>query len=62
MWELLVVGFYLWYFVEWTLRLLMAGNAYRNLSFEREAYENQDNENYLTTRKPFAWRKYLKGK
>jgi hypothetical protein len=62
MWELLVVGFYLWYFVEWTLRLLMAGNAYRNLSFEREAYGNQDNENYLTTRKPFAWIKYVKGK
>ena len=35
--ELLVVGFYLWYLVEWLIRLLMPGNAYLNISFEREA-------------------------
>jgi hypothetical protein len=55
MWELLVVGFYVWYFVEWMIRLFMKGNAYRNISFEREAYANQDDISYLTTRKLFAF-------
>ena len=32
--EMLVVGFYLWYTVEWLIRLLMRGNAYLNISFE----------------------------
>jgi membrane-anchored protein YejM (alkaline phosphatase superfamily) len=61
MWELLVIGFYLWYLAEWLIRLFMRGNAYRNISFEREAYANQDNVEYLKQRKLFAWIKYLKG-
>jgi hypothetical protein len=59
MWELLVVGFYVWYFVEWMIRLFMKGNAYRNISFEREAYANQDDILYLDTRKLFAFLKYI---
>jgi hypothetical protein len=59
MWELLVVGFYVWYFTEWLIRLFMKGNAYRNLSFEREAYANQDDILYLDTRKLFAFLKYI---
>jgi membrane-anchored protein YejM (alkaline phosphatase superfamily) len=61
MWEMLVVFFYLWYLAEWLVRLFMSGNAYRNISFEREAYGNQDNVEYLKKRKLFAWIKYLKG-
>lgn len=61
MWEMLVIGFYLWYFIEWIVRLFMPGSAYRNISFEREAYGNQDNVEYLKQRKLFAWIKYLKG-
>ena len=53
--ELLIVGFYLWYLVEWIIRLFMRGNAYRNISFEKEAYTNQDNLNYLKTRKRYNW-------
>ena len=33
--------------------------AYRDLSFEREAYAHEKDENYLKTRKPFAWIKYV---
>jgi len=33
-----------------------------NLSFEREAYQNMNNLNYLNQRRPFAWIKYLKKK
>ncbi len=59
MWELLVVGFYLWYIIEWLIRLPMKGRAYLNISMEREAYENMYDPNYLIKRKPYAWTKYL---
>lgn len=58
--ELLYVGFYLMYVVEWFLRLFMRGNAYRNISFEREAYSNEKIEEYLRDRKLFAFLRYLK--
>ena len=51
-------AFYIWYVQEWLVRLPM-GNAYRNISFEREAYDNEKNLSYLDTRKPFDWMKYL---
>ena len=56
--EMLGIFFYLWYLVEWLIRLPF-GNAYYNISFEREAYRNEHNKNYLNERKPFAWIKYL---
>lgn len=57
--EMLYVFFYLWYFVEWIIRLLGKGNAYRSLGFEKEAYSNDDNLSYLDIRPMFAWWKYL---
>ena len=57
--ELLYLPFYLLYLLEWLIRLLMRGNAYRNISFEREAYEHMHDPNYLLTRRRFAWWKYL---
>lgn len=55
--ELLYVGFYLCYLIEWLVRLLRRGNAYRNISFEREAYACQHNPGYLHIRRRFAqWR------
>ena len=57
--ELWYIGFILWYLVEWLIRL-PKGNAYRNISFEREAYANDDNLTYLETRRRFAFVKYLK--
>jgi hypothetical protein len=60
--ELLFVGFYVLYLLEWLVRLPMRGNAYRNISFEREAYANQRNRLYLSNRKLFASFKYLKRK
>jgi hypothetical protein len=38
----------------------MRGNAYRNISFEREAYANQRNLDYLNSRRPYSWRRYMK--
>jgi len=58
--EMLFVFFYLAYVIEWVVRLPMRGNAYRNISFEREAYSNQRNLNYLNERRLYAWRRYLR--
>ena len=58
--EMLYVFFYLAYLLEWLVRLPMRGNAYRNISFEREAYANQRDLDYLQRRRHFAWRGYMK--
>lgn len=61
--ELLVLPFFLWYFIEYAVRLLQYRNAnlaYRNISFEREAYSNELDLNYLKTRRIFSFLKYLK--
>ena len=58
--ELLYVFFYLFYFFEWILKLFKYGlNSYYNISFEREAYKNEGNMEYLESRKKFAFLKYL---
>ena len=57
--EMLYVFFYLLYFMEWIVRLFGKGNAYRNISFEREAYDNDGNPGYLNQRRKFAWMDYL---
>jgi len=51
--ELLVIPFFIWYLMEFLLRLIQYGNmdlAYRNISFEREAYTNEKDFNYLRKR------------
>ncbi len=61
--ELLFIPFYVWYLIEWLIRLLQYRNwnkAYRNISFEREAYSNDHNLSYLPNRRPFSSLKYLK--
>jgi hypothetical protein len=61
--ELLVLPFFLWYFVEYAVRLLQYKNAnlaYRNISFEREAYVNELDLDYLETRSFFRFLKYLR--
>lgn len=51
--ELLIVPFLLWYVVEFVIRTLFGkGDAYRNICFEREAYENENDMGYLDHR-PF---------
>lgn len=60
--ELFILGFYLWYVVEWLINLIRYKNrylAYRNIGFEREAYDNDANLYYLKQRKRYAFKKYL---
>ena len=56
--ELGYIFFYIWYFIEWLLRLPF-GNAYYNISFEREAYANEKNIKYLQARKHYSFLKYI---
>lgn len=61
--ELFVIGFYLWYLLEFLWKLAKYRNkdkAYRNVCFEREAYQNEINLNYLSSRERFAFKRYLK--
>jgi hypothetical protein len=52
--ELGYVGFYLIYFIEWLIRLFLPGNAYRNISFEKEAYQHEKDFGYLKDRQIFS--------
>ena len=59
---MLYVFFYLWYGIEWCIRFIQYRNsklAYYNISFEREAYANDSNTEYLKYSKPYSWLKYL---
>lgn len=61
--ELLVLGFYTWYILEWIIRWIVYKDrkkAYRNISFEREAFTNQDDPKYLKQRKWYSFTNYFK--
>ena len=72
--ELLFIGNYLLYSFEYLIRIIrecqkchcfwpnkkIIDTAYRNISFEREAYENEYNKTYLKHRRPYSWVKYIK--
>lgn len=60
--ELLILPFYFLYVGEWLFRTLLYLNSYRayqNISFEREAYANERDSDYLTNRKAFAFFDYI---
>lgn len=56
--ELLYIPFYLLYVGEWLIKLVTEENAYRSISFEKEAYDNENDLTYLKRRKHYGmWRK-----
>ena len=59
--EMLGIFFYLWYFVEWIIRIITPpwNTAYKDISFEGEAKKNEHSSSYLSIRKFFAWLKYI---
>ncbi len=60
--ELLLVFFYLWYGLEFLIRWVYYKNrnqAYRNISFEREAYGNEKDLNYLKKRSLWGFLRYV---
>ena len=60
--ELLILPFYLWYILEFVFRFIQYRNwqtAYKNISFEKEAYLNEGNLHYLNERRFWRFLKYL---
>ena len=63
--ETLIIGFLPLYFIFWIFNLIKYRNfdkAYRNIPFEKESYENENNLSYISDRKKYNWLKYLKKK
>ena len=61
--EMLILPFFLWYLIEFIVNLFKYNDwskAYRNISFEREAYDFEKKKYYLEWRKRFAWFNYLR--
>lgn len=60
--ELLILPFYLWYLIEYVINIIKRKNsnhAYMSISFEREAYANDDNLAYLEKRKIWSFFQYV---
>jgi hypothetical protein len=66
--KLYVLGgiiFYMVYFIEWLIKLIISGftlgkvKAYRSISFEQEAYQNEKDLKYRDVRKRFCWLKHI---
>ena len=56
--ELLYIFFYIWYVIEWLILLIKYKDqmkAYRNIRFEKEAYDNEKDLSYLYHRKKFNY-------
>ena len=60
--ELLILPFYLWYGIEYLIRLIQcrdSDKAYRSISFEKEAYAKETDLHYLRNRSLFSFLKYV---
>ena len=58
--EMLYIFFYLWYLIEWIVKLFIYGKkSYNNISFEREAYQYDRYADYVQFRKKYNWIKHL---
>ena len=60
--EMGVIFFYIWYAIEFFVRYMDCRDgmmAYRNISFEREAYRREANLKYLKKRPFWAFLKFL---
>lgn len=60
--ELLLLPFYILYLSFYLINLIRYKNhlrAYYNISFEKEAYANDADPNYLSNRKWYAWLRFF---
>lgn len=60
--ELLVIPFFIWYGLDFLVKIIRYGDrskAYRNILFEREAYANETDFNYLKNRPLWRFLKYI---
>lgn len=60
--EMLILPFYIWYAFEWFVKWIRYKNvakAYYELGFEREAYRNEEEIDYLKNRRFWNFIKYI---
>ena len=60
--ELLLLFFYIWYGLEYIYHRLNKHNhlsAYHKLCFEKEAFANESNQDYLKNRRIFSYLQYF---
>lgn len=60
--ELLILPFYIWYLIEFFIRLIKYKNwhlAYHNISFEKEAYSNESKPDYIASRRFWQFLNYM---
>lgn len=58
--ELSLIIFLIWYILEYIIKVFKYGRkAYKNIGFEREAYQNAKDFKYLENRKRYAFFKYF---
>lgn len=58
-----ILIYYILYCAEYAVRYLFLKDrdkAYRSISFEREAYQNDQDFDYIDERFPFSWLTYIK--
>ncbi len=58
-----IILFYFWYVTEWLWHFVRLRNwwaAYHQISFEKEAYRNETNLDYLKNRKLWSFVKYIR--
>ena len=56
--ELLYIPFFIWYVIEWLILCIKYKDwlkAYRNIKFEKEAYQHQNDLTYLSKRRHFRY-------
>jgi hypothetical protein len=51
--EMCIIPFYIWYLIE------LKTKGYYDISFEKEAFRNQNNLNYLNKRKLYSFLRYF---
>ena len=60
--EFFILPFFIWYGIEFLIRYLICKDkniAYRNISFEKEAYQNEKDLGYLEQRAFWGFLKYV---
>ena len=61
--ELLILPFFILYILEFIVRFYQYGSwqmAYKSISFEREAYKNENDPNYLKSRPFWNFKNFFK--
>ncbi|MFD0976582.1 hypothetical protein [Salinimicrobium gaetbulicola] len=60
--ELFILFFFIWYLLEYLIRLIKYNDSYKaysRISFEREAYANEKDLGYIPRRKLWGFLKYM---